>query len=191
MQKYDIVEASYEVLQEENQEAFAMHTFQPYPIEMLEMNPFTKFSKEWGLVTAGTKEKYNTMTVSWGGMGVIWGKNTVTIYVRDSRYTKEFLDGGDFFSLSFLGEEYREALNICGSKSGRDCDKFKTANLTPAFRHGLPYPDEANLVIFCKTMAKYTLSEDGFQDADISKKFYGNHDMHCMYVAEVIEVMAR
>ena len=81
-----------------------MHTFQPYPIELLEMNPFIKIGKEWALVTAGNKNKYNTMTVSWGGVGVIWNKNVVYIFVRDSRYTKEFIDQGDFFSLSFLNE---------------------------------------------------------------------------------------
>ena len=63
-----------------------MHTFQPYPIDMLDITPFTKLSKEWALVTAGDKEKSNTMTVSWGGTGVLWGKNVVYIFVRDTRY---------------------------------------------------------------------------------------------------------
>ena len=131
-----------------------MHTFQPYPIELVEMNPFTKIGKEWALVSAGDKLKANTMTVSWGGLGVLWGKNVTFLFIRDSRYTKEFIDNGDFFTVSFLNEEYREALNYCGAKSGRDEeDKFKGAGLTKAFRHGIPYPDEANLVILCKKMA--------------------------------------
>ena len=82
-----------------------MHTFQPYPIDMLEINPFTKLSKEWALVTAGDNNKSNTMTVSWGGTGVLWGKNVAFIFIRDSRYTKEFIDNGEFFSLSFLDEK--------------------------------------------------------------------------------------
>ena len=68
-----------------------MHTFQPYPIDMLDINPFTKLSKEWAFVTAGDKEKSNTMTVSWGGTGVLWGKNVVFIFIRESRYTKDFI----------------------------------------------------------------------------------------------------
>ena len=104
-----------------------MHTFQPYPIDLLEMNPFTKIGKEWALVTAGSKAKCNTMTVSWGGVGVIWNKNVVYIFVRDSRYTKEFIDQGEFFSLSFLDEKYRNALNYCGSHSGREENKFEKA----------------------------------------------------------------
>ena len=79
-----------------------MHTFQPFPIDLLEINPFLKIGKEWALVTAGDKKKANTMTVSWGGVGVLWGKNVAYIFIRDSRYTKEFIDKGDFFSVSFL-----------------------------------------------------------------------------------------
>ena len=168
-----------------------MHTFQPYPIDVLEMNPFTKIGKEWALVTAGNKSKCNTMTVSWGGVGVLWGKNVVYIFIRDSRYTKEFIDNGDFFSISFLDNAYRDALNYCGAHSGRDVDKFEEAGLTPAFRHSIPYPDEANFVILCKKMAAVPITEDSFTDPSISKKWYADGDMHTMYVGEIIDMMAR
>lgn len=168
-----------------------MHTFQQYPIELLEMNPFIKLSKEWALVTSGSKAKFNTMTVSWGGVGVLWGKNVVFIFIRDSRYTKEFIDNGDFFSLSFLSEQYREALSFCGSKSGRDHDKFAEAGLTPAFRHSIPYPDESNLVILCRKMAAVPITEDSFTDSSIMEKWYATNDMHTMYVGEIIDVLAR
>lgn len=168
-----------------------MHTFQPYPIDVLEMNPFTKIGKEWALVTAGSKSKCNTMTVSWGGVGVLWGKNVIYIFIRDSRYTKEFIDNGDFFSISFLDNAYRDALNYCGAHSGRDVDKFEEAGLTPAFRHSIPYPDEANFVILCKKMAAVPITEDSFVDPSISKKWYADGDMHTMYVGEIIDLMAR
>ena len=168
-----------------------MHTFQPYPIDVLEMNPFTKIGKEWALVTAGNKSKCNTMTVSWGGVGVLWGKNVVYIFIRDSRYTKEFIDNGDFFSISFLDNAYRDALNYCGAHSGRDVDKFEEAGLTPAFRHSIPYPDEANFVILCKKMAAVPITEDSFADSSISNKWYADGDMHTMYVGEIIDLMAR
>ena len=168
-----------------------MHTFQPYPIEELEFNPFTKIGKEWALVSAGDKTKYNTMTVSWGGVGVLWGKNVVYIFIRDSRYTKEFIDNGELFSLSFLSEDYRAALNYCGSHSGRDGDKFESADLTPAFRHDIPYPDKANLIFLYRKMAAVPITEENFTDSQIMKKWYGDHDMHTMYVGEIIEVLAR
>ena len=168
-----------------------MHTFQPDPINELEFNPFTKFSKDWALVTAGDKTKYNTMTVSWGGVGVLWGKNVAFIFIRDSRYTKEFIDNGDFFTVAFLGEEYRDALKYCGANSGRDEDKFKKAELTPAFRHSIPYPDEANFVIMCKKMAAVPITDDTFIDNEIAAKWYADGDMHTMYVGEIIDIMAR
>lgn len=168
-----------------------MHTFQPYPINELEFNPFTKFSKDWALVTAGDKTKYNTMTVSWGGVGVLWGKNVAFIFIRDSRYTKEFIDNGDFFTVAFLGEEYRDALKYCGANSGRDEDKFKKAELTPAFMHSIPYPDEANFVIMCKKMAAVPITDDTFIDNEIAAKWYADGDMHTMYVGEIIDIMAR
>lgn len=168
-----------------------MHTFQPYPMDLLEMNPFTKIGKEWALVSAGHKSKYNTMTVSWGGVGVLWGKNVVYIFIRDSRYTKEFLDSGEFFSLSFLGEQYREALSYCGRESGRDGDKFAGSGLTPAFRHDIVFPDEASLVFLCRKMAAVPITEDTFTDDEIMSKWYGDHDMHTMYVGEIVETIAR
>ena len=169
-----------------------MHTFQPYPIDMLNMNPFTKIGKEWALISAGDKNKCNTMTVSWGGVGVLWGKNVVYIFIRDSRYTKEFIDNGEFFSMSFFDEKYRDALSYCGKESGRNVDdKFKGAGLTPAFRHNIPYPDEANLVLLCRKMAAVPITEDTFVDPQIMPKWYSDNDMHLMYVGEIIEAVAR
>ena len=169
-----------------------MHTFQPYPIDMLNMNPFTKIGKEWALISAGDKNKCNTMTVSWGGVGVLWGKNVVYIFIRDSRYTKEFIDNGEFFSMSFFDEKYRDALSYCGKESGRNVDdKFKCAGLTPAFRHNIPYPDEANLVLLCRKMAAVPITEDSFIDPQIMPKWYSDHNMHVMYVGEFIEAVAR
>ena len=169
-----------------------MHTFQPYPIDMLNMNPFTKIGKEWALISAGDKNKCNTMTVSWGGVGVLWGKNVVYIFIRGSRYTKEFIDNGEFFSMSFFDEKYRDALSYCGKESGRNVDdKFKGAGLTPAFRHNIPYPDEANLVLLCRKMAAMPITEDTFVDPQIMPKWYSDNDMHVMYVGEIIEAVAR
>jgi len=168
-----------------------MHAFQPFSVDQLDMNPFTKIGKEWALVSAGDKTKCNTMTVSWGGMGVLWGKNVVYIFIRDSRYTKEFIDNGEFFSLSFLSEDYRDALSYCGAHSGRDGDKFSAAGLTPAFLHSIPYPDEANLILLCKKLAAVPITEDTFADPQIMPKWYGDKDMHTMYVGEIIEAAAR
>ena len=89
------------------------------PYDSLSLNPFTKLGQDWALVTAGDASGFNTMTVSWGALGYIWNRPTVTVYIRPQRYTKEFVDANELFTLSFYDESYRKALNICGSKSGR------------------------------------------------------------------------
>lgn len=168
-----------------------MHTFQPYPIELLEFNPFTKIGKEWGIITAGNKQKANCMTVSWGGLGVLWGKNVAFLFIRDSRYTKEFIDNGEFLSVTFFEEKYRESLNICGSVSGRDTDKFAKAGLTLGYRHSIPYIDEGNFVILCRKLSATRLTDDSFLDPKINSKWYQDGDYHTMYIVEIIDVMAR
>lgn len=167
-----------------------MHAFQQYPIEELDFNPFEKIGKDWALVSAGSRQKANTMTVSWGGVGVLWGKNVAFIFIRDSRYTKEFIDSNDFFSISFLGKEYKKALDYCGSHSGRTEDKTANAGLTWNYKHSIPYIDEGNLILLCQKLSATKLTEDSFLSPDI-KKWYTDGDMHTMYIAEIIEVMAR
>lgn len=168
-----------------------MHDFQPFPIDLVEINPFMKLSKEWALVTTGSKQKANTMTVSWGGVGVIWGKNVAYIFIRDSRYTKELLDKGDFFSISFLDEEYRDALNYCGSHSGKDEDKIKNAGLSVQIRHGIPFIDESNFTLICNKLAAVKIDKDSLISSDLAETFYKDGDLHTMYVAEIIEILAR
>ena len=168
-----------------------MHTFQPFPMDLLEINTFTKFAKEWALVSSGTKKNANTMTIGWGGIGVIWGKNVAYIFVRDSRYTKELIDKGDFFSVAFLNENYREALKYCGAHSGREGDKFEAAGLTLTSKHSIPYPDEANLVFLCQKMASVPITKECFNMSKIDEKWYPDGDYHTMYIAEIIEVLTR
>ena len=106
-------------------------SFREIPFSELQINPMTLIGHEWMLVTAGNQEKgYNTMTASWGGLGVLWGQPAATVYIRPQRYTKEFVDREEYFTLSFLPEEYKPQLGICGSKSGRDMDKVKECGFT-------------------------------------------------------------
>ena len=117
----------------------------------LDQNVFSMIGEQWMLVTAGTAERCNTMTASWGGLGVLWGKPVATVYIRPQRYTLEFVERENCFTLSFFGEEYRKALALCGSKSGRDVDKVKECGFTVAGAAcGAPYFEEAGLVLVCK-----------------------------------------
>ena len=102
-----------------------MHTMKPIAIKDLSENFFEVIGKEWMLVTAGNKDHFNTMTASWGGIGFLWNKPVVYIFIRPERYTFEFIEKSEYFTLSFLGEENRAIHKICGSKSGREVDKVK------------------------------------------------------------------
>ena len=122
-------------------------------VKDLKENFFEAIGKEWMLVTAGTKEKFNTMTASWGGMGYIWERPSTFIFIRDTRYTYQFLQQHESFTLSFFNEKYRNALRICGTMSGRNTDKVKEAGLTPLETpSGLMSFEEARMIIECKKM---------------------------------------
>lgn len=165
--------------------------FKEVKAEELQMNPFTKIGKEWMLITAGNEEKCNTMTASWGGVGIMWGKNAVTTYIRQQRYTKEFVDANDTFTISFFDESYRKALNICGSVSGRDKDKIKEAGLTPYFVDGTAAFEEANLILVCKKMYHGDILPENFEDEKIDTKWYSQKDYHTMYISEILKVLVK
>lgn len=165
--------------------------FREVNAEELQFNPFTKIGKEWLLVTAGDQEKHNTMTASWGAMGIMWGKNVATVYIRPQRYTKEFIDNGELFTLSFYGEEYRKALNICGSKSGRDCDKEKEAGLTPYYTDGTTAFEEADMIFVCRKLYSQPMAPEYFTAGGIDEKWYPAKDYHVLYMAEIMKVLVR
>lgn len=165
--------------------------FKEISISELQFNPFTKIGSQWMLITAGNEEKYNTMTASWGGMGVLWGKNVVTAYIRPQRYTKEFVDANDTFTLSFYGSQYKEALNICGTVSGRDCDKVSKAGLTPFFTDGTTAFNEAELILVCRKLYADHMPPENFIAKENDAKWYPNKDYHTMYIAEIERVLVK
>ena len=159
-----------------------MHTFQPYPMNMLEFNPFQKIGSEWAAVTAEADGKANAMTVSWGGVGVMWGKNVATIYIRDSRYTKELIDASDTFSINFFEDDHMHStLNYLGKVSGHNEDKIAGARLHINHMTGTPFLDEAKFVILCKKLSATRITADQFIDPTIADKWYADGDMHTMY----------
>ncbi len=169
-----------------------MHSFQPIPSELFELNPFEKIGKDWMLVTAEKSGKPNTMTASWGGFGVMWGKNVAYIVVRESRYTKEMIDGSDTFSLSFLNhKEYKSTLKYLGVISGREEDKIRNARLHVDYSNQTPYIDEASMVIICKKMFAQPVAPENFTDASIDETWYKDKNYHTLYIGEIVEILAR
>ena len=155
----------------------------------LEGNPFQMIDKQWMLITAGDEEKANTMTASWGGLGVLWFKPVSFAFIRPTRYTYEFTEREDAYSLCFFGEEYREALKLCGTVSGRDRDKIAEAGLTLRYEDGVPYFDEAETVMICRKLAAQDIDPKSFVDSAVDKHY--NNDYHRVYTGEITKVLKR
>ena len=147
-------------------------------------------SDDWALVSAGDNNKWNTMTISWGAVGELWGKDVVFAFIRPQRYTKEFMDSSDYFTVSFFDEGYRDALKICGTKSGRDCDKINMAGLTASYDGEAVYPSEARLVIKCRKIAVQKMDNSGFIDESIESN-YRSGDYHFVYIGEIEKVLEK
>ncbi|MBO5727780.1 MAG: flavin reductase [Oscillospiraceae bacterium] len=157
----------------------------------LKENVFSLVGDEWMLITAGCAQRCNTMTASWGGLGVLWGENVATIYVRPQRHTREFIDREEYFTLTFFGEEYRKALTLCGTKSGRDMDKVKECGFTvKTAAGGAPYFEEAELVIVCRKRYVQDFDPAAIPE-DVKEKQYPNKDYHTMYIGEIVEVLSK
>lgn len=154
----------------------------------LTTNPFTLIGEQWMLITAGTPERCNTMTASWGGVGIMWGEPSATCYIRPQRYTKEFVDNNEYFTLCFFDESYRKALNFCGSTSGRNVDKIKECGLTVQAGAGnAPYFAEAELVLVCKKRYAQEMKPECFVDDTIDDTFYPEKDYHTLYIGQIVE----
>lgn len=165
--------------------------FHEKSIEELRVNPFTLINRDWMLITAGDSQKCNTMTASWGGVGELWGKYVSFCFIRPTRYTLEFLERKDFYTLSFFDEKYREALNYCGSHSGRDGDKIKAAGLTPLFDGAAPYFQQAKMVFFCRKLYGQKFDPACFVDKALDAQCYPKKDYHKMFVGAIEKVLVK
>lgn len=158
------------------------------PYEM-QGNPFSMIFKDWMLVTAGDETRCNTMTASWGQMGIMWNKPVVNVYIRPQRYTREFVEANERFSLSFFEPGTRRAeLNLLGTKSGRDGDKIAEAGLHVTHLGGVPTFEEARLVLVCRKLYRQDIDGAHFLQTELDGRHYAEKDYHRMYVAEVEKV---
>lgn len=161
-------------------------------VSELKDNMFDAIGKEWMLVTAGTPEKFNMMTASWGGTGILWGKPVAFIFIRPERYTYEFIEKGDTLTLSFLGEAHRDIHKICGSQSGRDIDKVAASGLKPyVTENGNIAYEQARLILECKKLYADFIDADNFVDKLLISRWYGegHGEFHKMYILEIQNVL--
>jgi len=158
--------------------------------ESIQDNVFRLIGKDWMLVTAGTRDSFNTMTASWGGMGVLWDKKVCVSFVRPTRYTFEFLEKSEVYTLSFLEEQYRDILTYCGTKSGRDVNKVAETSLSPVFADDTVFFAEARLVVECRKVYFQDITPANFLDPAI-EEYYPKKDYHRIYVGEILRCLTR
>lgn len=158
--------------------------------EEIDQNVFKLIGTDWMLITAGKIDSFNMMTASWGFMGVLWHRNVAVCFIRPQRYTYGFANDSDGYTLSFFNEEYRDVLNLCGKKSGRDIDKVKETGLTPfSTKSGNVAFEEARMVLDCRKIYTDDIKEAQFIDPALIRKNYPGKDFHRFFIAEIMEVM--
>ncbi len=165
-----------------------MTGFKKPDLNIFDENIFKLIGEDWMLITSGNINSFNTMTASWGGMGILWNKPVSYIFIRPTRHTYGFIEKNNSYTLSFFSEKYRKALTLCGTKSGRDINKAKEAGLTPEETEGgTVYFKEARLVFACRKLYFHDIDPSHFLDGSIQKMY--NNDYHRMYVGEITGII--
>lgn len=163
-----------------------MHDFKEIDAAQISDNFIKAIGSDWMLITAGDHVEQNTMTASWGGVGVMWNYPVAFVVIRPQRYTFEFTEKCDKLTLSFLPEEYRKALSYCGTHSGRDEDKISNAGLSVAFTdEDTPAISQARLVLECRKLYTDDMKAENFIEKGIIEKWYSGGDFHKVYVLHI------
>lgn len=167
-----------------------MSKFEEITVEEFNLNPFSLKNK-WMLISADKNGITNTMTASWGGFGVMWNKEVVFVVIRPQRYTKEFVDNSEKFTLSFFDESHKKDLAYLGRISGRDENKILKTDLTLRIEDNTPYFNEAEIVIFAKKLYIQPMDAKFLLEKGIDSRWYPEKDYHHLYIAEVEKIITR
>lgn len=168
-----------------------MTDFKTITPEELTNNPFKMIGSEWMLIAAEKEGKINAMTASWGGLGILWNKPVAFAFIRQTRYTKEFVDANTHFTLNFFEGDFKKEMSYLGKVSGRDEDKIRTTGMEVSLQEGLPVFDAAKKVIVCKKLYVQKLDENCFIDKKILEQCYSRDSMHSLYIGEIEKILAR
>lgn len=168
-----------------------MNGFKTLKPEEIGGNVFEKIGKEWMLLAAEKDGVVNMMTASWGGLGVLWGKPVAFAFLRPQRYTFEFVKAADTLSATFYNESFRDRLNLCGTKSGRDINKIKECGFTVLREGETPYFAESSLALILRKLYVQRLEPGCFIDESIDAGNYPNKDHHYMVISEITSVLQK
>lgn len=165
--------------------------FKAISLEEIKDNAFKLIGEDWMLISAEKEGKVNTMTASWGGIGIMWGKKVAYVAIRPQRYTKEFIDSSKGFSLSFLPDNFRDKLNYLGTVSGRNEDKVQKSGLKVLTEENIPYFEESRLVLLCQKLFAQDFTPESFLEEGIKDSFYAKNDYHTLYIAEIKKALIK
>ncbi|MCD8352016.1 MAG: flavin reductase family protein [Planctomycetaceae bacterium] len=168
-----------------------MSVFQEIAPEDFVVSPFKLIGKDWMLIAAEKEGRVNAMTASWGGLGVMWGKNVAFAVIRPQRFTKEFVDASGHFSLNFFPPEHHSKLEYFGAVSGRDEDKVAKTGLHVHDEQAAPYFSEADKVLVCRKLFAQPYQSENFIDTKSNTTHYPNKDYHTLYIGEVVRILGR
>lgn len=161
--------------------------FKKVNLNSLSENYFNTLNNDNALLTAGKPDKFNTMTVSWGSFGNLWNRPVLFVFVRPQRYTFEFMNKNHYFTLSFFDKEFKNALDYCGSHSGRNSDKMKATELVPyATDLGNVIFEQIRIAFECKKLYADDIKPEAFIDLSIIKSTYQKNDYHRMFIGEIV-----
>lgn len=167
-----------------------MSDYEQVSFRDLDFNVFRQYYNNI-VVLAGDDNSSNAMKVNNCMFGEMWGLDVATIAVKPLRYTKEFIDLKDYFSLNLFDDKYQDQLDILGGMTGRDTNKMQKLELTRKTFRGIPYFEEAHCVIFCRKIFAEEISEYSFLDNEIIYKNYNLKDFHTMYISEVFRLFIK
>lgn len=160
--------------------------------ENLADNFIRAIGKDWMLITAGTPDKFNTMTASWGSVGVLWNKPIAICFIRPTRFTFGFANENEIFTLSFFTEKERDILNFCGTKSGKNVDKISQTGLIPLVtEHGSIGYEQSRLCIECRKIYFDDLKPENFLLPGVESKQYPKKDYHRIYIGEIVNCYSK
>lgn len=135
----------------------------------------------------------NTMTIAWGSLGFMWNKPVFTVMVRYSRHTHKLIENAEDFTVNFpTNNQLKKELAFCGSKSGRNLDKFKELNLEIIDGKNVKSPilAECDINLECKIIHKQTLDTSGMNEK--VKNIYGDEkDYHVLYFGEIVSCLIK
>ncbi|MFA6627808.1 MAG: flavin reductase [Bacilli bacterium] len=149
------------------------------------MNEISQKIANGCLLTAGPLDDFNTMTIGWGMIGTIWGKEVFMVFVRPTRYTYEFMQRHEYFTVSFYNTNFKREMSYLGTKSGKDSNKVEEVHFVPlAIGDGVTFK-QAYETLLCHTIYHQDMDINCFPEAVVNR-YYAGGGIHRLYIGEII-----